>query len=81
MLYINYYFNNLSYNATEIKGDFSSPDTDVTCKFLYNRNTEESKIWNNSKPIEEIEPLPIHWLLHKLKVNGKLNKNESKISY
>ena len=34
-----------------------------------------------NKPKEEILPLPIHWLDMKLEQNGKLNENESKISY
>lgn len=79
--YINYYFNNLSYNDYEIEGEFEVPDRDIKCCFRYNRDTEECDIWDNNKPIEEITPLPIYWLLWKLEKNQKLNKNESKISY
>ena len=33
-------------------GEFSSPDSDVYCEFLYDRTTGEFiDIWNNSKPI------------------------------
>lgn len=81
MNYINYYFSGLSYNDQEIKGKFSAPDYGVSCCFSYNRNTQESRIWDNNKPVQEITPLPIHWLLYKLKENGSLNENESKISY
>lgn len=61
---------------------FSSPDSDVYCEFLYDREKKEFvEIWNNRKPVEDILPIPIWWLDKKLDENGKLNKNESKISY
>lgn len=81
MIYINFYFKNLSYNDNTIEGDFSSLDLDVRCKFVYNRKSEDVQIFDNNKPIEEITPLPIWWLKLKLKENGKLNESESKISY
>lgn len=81
MIYINFYFENLSCSDHKIQGDFSAPDYGVSCSFLYKRDTEECTIWNNNKAVEEIEPLPIYWLLRKLEKNGKLNKSESKVSY
>ena len=79
--YINYYFKEIAYDDTAIIGKFSAPDWDVNCSFSYDRVTEEVTIWNNNKPTNQILPLPIHWLVWKLKKNGKLNGNESKISY
>ena len=80
--YINFYFKNLEYDESFYGGVFSSPDSDVYCEFLYDRATGEFiDIWNNSKPIEEVLPIPIGWLDRRLEQNGKLNKNESKISY
>ncbi|MBD5113302.1 MAG: hypothetical protein HDT42_12350 [Ruminococcaceae bacterium] len=79
--YINFYFRGICYDEDEITGEFSAPDHNVQCSFLYNRHTEECKIRNNNKPIEEIEPLPIFWLLRKLKETGKLNERESRECY
>ena len=79
--YINYYFKKVSYTDEIYVGEFSAPDNDVFCEFLYDRQNETIEIWNNNKPKEEILPLPIHWLDMKLEQNGKLNENESKISY
>lgn len=81
MHYINFYFREICYDEDEIIGEFSAPDYDVRCSFSYNRHTEECEIWNNNKPIEEIEPLPIFWLLRKLKETGKLNERESRICF
>ena len=79
--YINYYFKELAYDDTTIIGKFFAPDWDVNCSFSYDRVSEKLHIWNNNKPTNEILPLPIHWLLWKLEKTGKLNENESKISY
>lgn len=79
--YINFYFRELCYDDDEITGVFSAPDSDVKCSFSYNRHTEECRIWNNNRPVEEIEPLPIYWLLRKLEKDGKLNERESRICY
>ena len=81
MVYINFYFKNITYNEQQISGDFLSPDVDVSCSFSYNRLTQKCELRNNSKPLEEIEPLPIYWLLNKLEENGTLKTSESKISY
>ena len=80
--YINFYFKNIEYDDGFYGGEFSSPDSDVYCKFLYDRKTQEFiDIWNNSKPIDDILPIPIWWLDMRLEENGELRKNESKISY
>lgn len=79
--YINFYFRELCYDDDEITGEFSAPDSGVECSFSYNRHTEECRIRNNNKPVEEIKPLPIHWLLRKLEKDGKLNERESRICY
>lgn len=80
--YINFYFKYIEYDNGFYGGIFSSPDSEVYCEFLYDREKEEFvDIWNNSKPVEDILPIPIWWLDKKLEENGKLNKNESKISY
>ena len=79
--YINYYFKKITYDEEMIIGEFSAPDWDVKCSFSYDRISKETTIWDNNKPINEISPLPIHWLLWKLEKNGQLNENESKISY
>lgn len=79
--YINYYFRNLTYNDHWIRGRFEAPDWDVRCCFRYDRETEVCTIWDSNKPVEEITPLPIHWLLWKLEKNNMLNVNESKVSY
>lgn len=80
--YINFYFKNIEYDEGFYGGEFSSPDSDVHCEFLYDRATKEFiDIWNNSKPVDEILPIPIWWLDKKLEENGELRKNESKISY
>ncbi len=82
-IYINYHFKNIFYDDNTIRGHFSvSPcDGDVECDFVFDRNTESIDIYNANKTIEEILPLPIHWLLYKLKEQGYLRNNESKISY
>ena len=79
--YINFYFKNIEYDDTFYGGEFSSPDVDVYCEFLYDRKTKEFVIYNNSQPVEEIMPIPIGWLDRKLEENGKLNSNECKICY
>lgn len=81
-VYINFYFKNIEYDDGFYGGVFSSPDSDVYYEFLYDREKKEFvEIWNNSKPVEEILPIPIWWLDKKLDENGKLNINECKISY
>ncbi len=81
--YINYRFKNIIYDDDIIMGCFSvlECDGDVECDFVYDRNTESIDLYNENKAKEEILPIPIHWLLYKLKEQGYLNENESKISY
>ena len=80
--YINFYFKNIEYDDGFYRGEFSAPDSKVYCEFLYDRKKREFvKIWNNSKPVEEILPIPIRWLDRRLEEQGYLYKNESKISY
>ncbi len=81
VLYINFYFTNLQYDDDMIMGDFLSRDSDVQCRFIYNRRTEKVEVFENNKPLEDILPLPIWWLNLKLEENGKLNETEAKISY
>ena len=50
--YINFYFKNIEYDDGFYGGEFSSPDSDVYCEFLYDRKAKEFiDIWNNSKPV------------------------------
>ncbi len=79
--YINFYFRNLTYSDDFYRGTFWAPDCDIICEFEYSRKTGQCRIWNNNKPEEEILPIPVGWLDRKLEKNGKLNTNESKISY
>lgn len=79
--YINFCFDELCYNDDEITGNFSSDDFDVYCSFSYSRVSGKCDIYNNNKPVEEIEPLPIWFLLRKLKETGELNERESRICY
>lgn len=79
--YINFRFDELCYDKDEIIGKFSASDDDVYCSFSYNRNTEKCEIYDNNKPVEEIEPLPIWFLLRKLEKTGKLNIRESRICF
>lgn len=81
MRYINFHFKNIDYSDDYYRGTFSAPDNDVLCEFEYNRHNDHIKIWDNNQPAEEITPIPIWWLNKKLKENGYLKKNESKISY
>ena len=81
MLYINFYFDNISYDDDYYIGRFRSPDDDVICDFMYNRNTGECTVSNNNKPPEEILPLPIWWLNKKMEENGTLEKSERRICY
>ena len=79
--YINFYFKKILYDDDFYSGEFSCPDLDVYCEFMYDRRKETCQIWNNSHPVEEILPLAIWWLDKKLEENGELRENESKISY
>lgn len=79
--YLNFHFKNLLYDDDFYFGVFSATDNDAFCEFEYNRNTGEIRIWNNSKPVGEILPIPIWWLERRLSQNGKLNQDEYKISY
>lgn len=81
--YINYVFSEIEYDDTIFKGIFETwgEKDSVFCRFSHNRKTNQTTIWDNNKPVDEITPLPIHWLEFKLSSNGKLNKKESKISY
>lgn len=81
MYYINFRFKDIQYDDDSYVGIFEASDNNVVCKFAYNRKTEQITIWDNNRPVEEITPLPIHWLDWQLKKNGKLNSNEYKISY
>lgn len=78
MHYINYCFKNIQYDDNIYMGTFISTDYDVICNFIYNRQTKEIEIFDNNKPIEDISPLPIHWLDWELEKNGKLKTNEYK---
>lgn len=80
--YVNFYFRNVEYDDGFYGGEFSSPDTGVHCEFLYDRKAQEFiSIWNNSKPVDEIMPIPIWWLDRRLEENGELRKSESRICY
>lgn len=79
--YINFYFRELCYDDDEIIGEFSAPDYDTECSFSYDRHTGECEIWNNNRPLEETEPLPIWYLLQKLRDEGSLNERESRICF
>lgn len=79
--YINFYFRNIVYDDGFYGGQFLAPDVDVSCQFMYDRKTKEFLVWDNSKPVEEILPIPVRWLDWKLEENGFLRENESKISY
>lgn len=81
MHYVNFYFKKLVYDDQTIMGVFLSRDDDITCSFSYNRKTRQCDIWDNNKPIEDIVPLPLNWLERRLEEKGRLNENESKISY
>ena len=41
MCYINYYFENISYDENYYLGTFLCPDAKVRCDFIYNRITKE----------------------------------------
>lgn len=79
--YINFCFKNLIYDDTCFCGEFSAIDSNVFCKFIFNRKTEEFDIWDNNKSICEILPLPIWWLEKKLLENGKLKDTECRICH
>ena len=72
MLYINFYFENITYDDDCYGGRFRSPDDDVICDFIYNRNTGDCAISNSNKLSADILPLPIWWLDSKLRNNGHL---------
>lgn len=80
-LYINFYFEELEYDANCYSGVFHAPDNDVYCNFIYYRNIERIVLHNANKPVEEILPIPIYWLDCKLEEKGYLDSKESKISY
>lgn len=81
MCYINYYFENISYDENYYLGTFLCPDAKVRCDFIYNRITKEIEITNNNMPIKKILPIPIFWLDKKLRENGMLKSKECKISF
>ena len=58
MVYINFYFKELKMNDNIVKGVFDSPDNDVYCKFEYDINTRQFKIF---------EDVYKRQLLHKLR--------------
>ena len=70
-MYINFYFKDLEYTDKYYKGYFSCTDLDIFCDFIYNRETGETEIYNNSQPKEKILPLPIYWLDKQLEEKGK----------
>ena len=77
-MYINFNFRDIEYDDNYYMGVFSAPDYNVSCEFIYDRNTEQIQIRNSNKPVEEILPLPIWWLDKKLAENGTLKKSESR---
>ena len=81
--YINYIFSEIEYNDDTFMGVFETwgEEDGVFCRFFDDRKIKQAIIWDNNKPIDEIIPLPIHWLEFKLSTNGQLNKREAKISY
>ncbi|WP_298482074.1 hypothetical protein [uncultured Ruminococcus sp.] len=81
--YINYVFSEIEYDDTMFSAVFETwgEEDNVFCRFFHNRKTTQTVIWDNNKPIDDISPLPIHWLEFKLSENGKLNSREAKISY
>ena len=79
--YINFYFKKIIYDEKTITGEFGAPDNDVKCCFCYDISTQEYTIWGNNRSVDEIIPLPIGFLVRKLKEKGILNENEYKISY
>ncbi len=79
--YINYYFENIEYDENMYKAHFRAPDAKVECDFVFDRKTGEIQLGNNNKPVEEILPIPVHWLDMKLEDNGVLRDHEYKISY
>lgn len=80
-IHINYYFRELEVAGNIVYGIFDSPDSKVSCNFLYDLETREYEIWNCTKTEDELLPIPFHWLNKKLKERGYLRSNESKISY
>ncbi len=79
--YINFYFDDLTYDDSTFLGQFRAPDYDVKCEFEYDRKSGKINIWNNNKTIEEIGVIPIWFLNFKLQKNGVLNEKEYKISF
>ena len=80
-LYNNYYFKKLVYNKDCYKGVFSAPENAVACEFEYDRRTKQFRIWNNTRPVEDILPLPV-WLLDRmLEQNGRLRSCERRLCY
>ena len=80
-LYTNYYFKKLVYDKNRYKGVFSAPENAVACEFEYNRLTKQFRIWNNTRPVEEILPLPIWLLDSKLEQCGRLRSCERRLCY
>jgi hypothetical protein len=78
--YINYYFENVKYDDKSFIAHFRAPEYDVECDFIFDRDTGDILISNNNKPVEEILPIPVHWLQMKLEENGTLRDFENKIS-
>ena len=81
MSYINFYFKELVHEGNTVSGLFLSPDNGISCRFNWNMLNDTCEICDNTKPIDEIMPLPLWWLRKKLNENGCLKENESKISY
>lgn len=80
-LYTNYYFKKLAYNKDRYTGVFSAPENAVACEFEYDRHTKQFRIWNNTRPVEEILPLPIWLLDRKLEQCGRLRSCERRLCY
>ena len=51
MVYINFYFKELKMIDNIVEGVFDSSDNDVYCKFEYDINTRQFKIFDNNKSI------------------------------
>ena len=78
MMYKNFRFKNLKHNDSVVSGSFESADLDVYCDFIFYMNDMTIDVFNNNKPVDEIMPLPVWWLIRKLRENGELKESESR---
>ena len=81
MHYINFCFENLTYDDDYYTGSFRASDYDVYCDFEYNRKTGDCTVSNSSKSPEEILPLPVRWLDRKLEEKGFLKEKECRTCF